>query len=529
MNLDLAIISGIVALNFILFLVIFMGGRGRVNVTFSVFIFFITLWSVANYLAEILNNAIAVRLLVGLTYAAAIIIVTLFLRFVSLFPENESRKLSTIEIICYSTSFLFVLISFTRLITDEVIITDPRNLLTNGPAIYAYILYLILVTISSFAILFAKYSRLKGTQRHQIIFVIIGALLTVAGAILTNLVIPLITGNYEITRYGPYFSIFLIAFSTYAILKHHLFSVKVIATEVITFALWMFILIRTILAENTQDLIIEASLLAVTIIFGIFLIRSVLKEVEQRERIEALAADLQKANVRLTELDRQKSELRAPLTAMKWYGSMLLDGDMGTLTKEAREGISRIYDSTATLINIVEDYLNITRIELGTMKYAFDTIDLRQLIEDVIAELKPSIDKAPIKWSFTAEAGRNYRVVADRDKLKQVITNLIDNSLKYTPSGKIEASISQDEARRKVVFSIKDTGIGISPEVLPRLFQKFSRANNANKVNIRGTGLGLYVAKEIIESHHGTLRAESAGEGKGTTFVMDMDPFSKAE
>jgi signal transduction histidine kinase len=367
--------------------------------------------------------------------------------------------------------------------------------------------------------------------------VIVGAILTVAGAVLTNLVIPLVTGNYEITRYGPYFSVFLVSFCTYAILKHHLFSIKVIATELITFALWMFILIRTILAENTQDLIIEATLLAVTIIFGIFLIRSVLKEVEQRERIEALAADLQKANVRLTELDRQKSEfvsfathqLRAPLTAMKWYGSMLLDGDMGTLTKEAKEGISRIYDSTITLISIVEDYLNITRIELGMMKYAFDTIDLRQLVEDVIAELRPSIDKAPIKWSFAAEAGRNYRVVADRDKLKQVITNLIDNSIKYTPSGKIEASLSQDEVRRKVVFAIKDTGIGISAEILPRLFQKFSRANNANKVNIRGTGLGLYVAKEIIDAHHGTLRAESAGEGKGTTFVMEMDPFAKAE
>jgi signal transduction histidine kinase len=262
----------------------------------------------------------------------------------------------------------------------------------------------------------------------------------------------------------------------------------------------------------------------------------VIKEVEIREKIELLATDLEKANVRLTELDRQKSEfvsfathqLRAPLTAMKGYGSLLLEGDMGELPKEAREGVRRIFDSTNTLVSIVDDYLNITRIELGTMKYAFDKIDLKDLIDDVLAELAPTISKAPVSFSFTAEeTGRDYWMTADRDKLKQVIVNLIDNSLKYTPSGKIEATLSFDKAKHKFVFKVKDTGIGIAPEVLPRLFQKFSRAGNANKTNIRGTGLGLFVAKQMIEAHQGTIRAESPGEGKGSTFIVEFEPLAK--
>jgi signal transduction histidine kinase len=271
-------------------------------------------------------------------------------------------------------------------------------------------------------------------------------------------------------------------------------------------------------------------------IIGYLLIKSVYREVEQREKIQLLAADLEKANVRLTELDRQKSEfvsfathqLRSPLTAMKGYASMILEGDMGVLPKEAKDGISRIFDSANTLTSIVDDYLNITRIELGSMKYAFETIDLKTLVEDTLAELKPNIEKSGLKFTFNAENnGTDYRTTADRDKLKQVIANLIDNSMKYTPSGSVAISLSFDHAKDKLILKLKDTGIGIAPEILPHLFQKWSRADNANKTNIKGTGLGLFVAKQMIEAHHGTIRAESEGEGKGSTFVVELEPWGK--
>ena len=213
---------------------------------------------------------------------------------------------------------------------------------------------------------------------------------------------------------------------------------------------------------------------------------------------------------------------------MKGYGSLLLEGDMGALTKEAHEGVRRIFDSTNTLVHIVDDYLNISRIELGTMKYIFEKIDLRDLVDDVIAELAPTINNAPISFAFAPEeTSKKYMISADRDKLKQVISNLIDNSLKYTPSGKIGVTLSTDKVSGKYVFKIKDTGIGISSETLPHLFQKFSRATNANKTNIKGTGLGLFVAKQMVEANHGTIHAESDGEGKGSTFVVELEPLAE--
>jgi signal transduction histidine kinase len=213
---------------------------------------------------------------------------------------------------------------------------------------------------------------------------------------------------------------------------------------------------------------------------------------------------------------------------MKGYASLILEGDVGTVSGEVRNAVSRIFDSSKTLASIVDDYLNITRIELGTMKYAFDTIDLKAMVEDVIAELKPNIDASQAKFSFMVENNStDYRTTADRDKLKQVIANLIDNSVKYTPTGNIYVKLSRNIEKDKLIFEVSDTGIGIAPEVMPHLFAKFSRAGNANKTNIKGTGLGLFVAKEIINAHHGIIYAESQGEGRGSRFIVELEPFFK--
>lgn len=323
----------------------------------------------------------------------------------------------------------------------------------------------------------------------------------------------------------------------YGVIRYKLLSTKVISAQLFSTALGLTTLFNLLRSTSEEDVLINLLILALAIIFGLLLVNSVNKEVESRQRIQLLATDLEKANIRLTDLDRQKSEfvsfathqLRAPLTAMKGYASLILEGDLGSIPDEAKKAVSRIFDSANTLASIVDDYLNITRIELGTMKYAFETIYLKTLIEDVIGELKPTIEHAKAAFSFMADPeGNNYRITADRDKLKQVISNLIDNSLKYTPSGSVKATLSYDRLRHKFLFRLVDTGIGIAPETLPHLFQKFSRARNANRTNIKGTGLGLFVAREIVEAHHGTIRAESAGEGKGSVFVVELDPFAKA-
>ena len=269
------------------------------------------------------------------------------------------------------------------------------------------------------------------------------------------------------------------------------------------------------------------------VFLGIFLIRSVIKEVESREKAEKLTIDLQNANDRLRELDKQKTEfisfathqLRAPLTAIKGYASLILEGDLGPVPEKIAEPISRVFESAKTMASVVDDYLNVSRMELGSMKYDFEPLDMEDLVGDVAAELKPNIEKSGLKFSFRVIGEGPWTVSADPDKLKQVIANIIDNSVKYTPTGSLAVALERvpnADGTIPVRFSVTDTGIGIAPGVMPKLFQKFSRADNANKQNIHGTGLGLFIVKEIVTAHHGRVWAESAGEGKGSKFIVEL-------
>lgn len=246
------------------------------------------------------------------------------------------------------------------------------------------------------------------------------------------------------------------------------------------------------------------------------------------KQLKITNANLETANNRLKELDKQKSEfvsfathqLRAPLTAMKGYASLILEGDLGEISDALKDAVSRIFESSKTLTNIVDDYLNVSRIELGTMKYTLDKLDLNELVKSVIGELRPNIDsKKEVAFTFSATPG-DYVVNADRDKFKQVLANVIDNSLKYTPKGFVNVTLERTGSN--IRFMVKDNGVGIAPEVMPKLFNKFSRANNANTVNIHGTGLGLFVAKDVVLAHHGKIWAESEGEGKGSAFIVEL-------
>ena len=343
-----------------------------------------------------------------------------------------------------------------------------------------------------------------------------------------------VTKIYEFNLWGPLGMLIFLSCLSYLMVKFKIFNLKLIGSNVLVLSLW----ILTASLLTIQDINISHAVTAITliisIIFGLILIQSVRNEVNQREKIERLAFDLTSANDRLLEIDKQKSEyvsfathqLRAPLTAMKGYTSLILEGEMGSVNDDVKKAVKRIFDSSTTLENIVDDYLNISRIELGTLQYNFDMINLKDVLCSVVEELKPNIEKKGLELNLSinpSTINTRFMVRADKEKIKQVISNLIDNSVKYTPSGSINISLDKDMNKRKILVSIKDTGVGISPDVMPKLFSKFVRADNANKQNIFGTGLGLYIASQIALAHHGRIWAESKGEGKGSEFYLELD------
>ncbi|MFA6416140.1 MAG: HAMP domain-containing sensor histidine kinase [Candidatus Paceibacterota bacterium] len=264
-----------------------------------------------------------------------------------------------------------------------------------------------------------------------------------------------------------------------------------------------------------------------------------MKEVSQREKIEKLAVDLERsntelevANEKLKELDKQKTEfvsiashqLRSPLTAIKGYSSMLLEGSFGKITGKSREAVQVVFESSQKLVGVIEDFLNITRIELGKMKYEMTTIDMGHMVESVVNELKPNVMRRGLTMTFTGAEGP-YNIFADAGKLNQVFLNVIDNAIKYTEKGSIAVAVArrQEGGKNLIRFTSTDTGVGMDQATIPKLFEKFVRATGAGAINITGTGLGLYVAKQIVEAHGGKIWAESAGKGKGSQFIVEME------
>ncbi|MEK7584995.1 MAG: HAMP domain-containing sensor histidine kinase, partial [Patescibacteria group bacterium] len=258
--------------------------------------------------------------------------------------------------------------------------------------------------------------------------------------------------------------------------------------------------------------------------FGILLIKSVLREVSQREKIENLATqlavtndELKTANAKLQELDKMKTEfvsmathqLRSPLTAIKGYASLILEKSFGEVEEKVRGAVDVIFQSSQKLVHVIEDFLNITRIELGTMKYEQIEFDFKQMAEVVAKELKVNVEKKGLKFDFEAEEG-DYKLAGDSGKLAQVVGNLIDNAIKYTPTaaaagGANWIKVALAHVGSKIRLTVSDSGAGIPAEVIPKLFQKFIRAEGAGKLNITGTRLGLYVAKQIVEGHGGKI------------------------
>ena len=357
------------------------------------------------------------------------------------------------------------------------------------------------------------------------IFILIFALSNIFGEI---------TKVYEINLFGPIGMVIFLSLLSFMIVKYKTFNIKVLAVQALVVGLIFLIGSQFFFINSTINFILNGVTFFSAIIFGYMLIKSVSEEVKQRERMEVLSVELEKsnsdlevANEKLKGLDQLKNEfvslashqLRSPLTAIRGYTSMIIDGDYGQINnKEASDAIAKIFESSKNLNKIVEDLLNVTKIEQGGMKYEMTPFDLSSLTKEVVEYLSINAEKRNIKLTY--EPGNECFTNGDKEKLRQVIINFIDNSIKYTKEGEIHVSVLKE--KDKVIFKVKDTGVGMTKEIKETLFHKFARGEGA-RMNTTGTGLGLYLAKEIAEAHKGTVSVDSEGPGKGSTFIMELN------
>ncbi len=211
-------------------------------------------------------------------------------------------------------------------------------------------------------------------------------------------------------------------------------------------------------------------------------------------------------------------QLRTPLSAIKWTIRMILDGDVGEINEEQRELLEQTYISNERMIRLINDLLDVSRIEEGRLLY--DQEDTR--IEDVIDSVIEASQEMLRNKNMVLEVNKKEtpKVKIDKEKIGVVIQNLLENAIKYTEQGgKIKITLDNDE--KNVIFKIEDSGVGIPKSQQDRIFTKFFRAENVTRMETNGTGLGLYTTKNIVQAHKGQIWFESE-ENKGTTFYFTI-------
>ena len=227
------------------------------------------------------------------------------------------------------------------------------------------------------------------------------------------------------------------------------------------------------------------------------------------------------------EVDRMKTEfvslvsheLRTPLTSIKGFTDLILDGDVGDINDDQREYLGIVKLNADSLVALINDLLDISRIESGRIQLNKESVQVKEIIEGVVASFASQIQQKGQTLSVQFESDLP-RVFADRERLNRVITNLVSNAYKYTPAGgAIRLRAAHDE--RSLCVSVSDTGIGISPEDQKKLFTKFYRVDSLLTREIGGTGLGLAIVKSIVELHEGAVSVESE-LGKGSTFSFTL-------
>ncbi len=242
-----------------------------------------------------------------------------------------------------------------------------------------------------------------------------------------------------------------------------------------------------------------------------------------KQKISEATTRLRVANKNLKALDKAKDDfisvashqLRTPLTAVKGYLSMLREGDAGPVTEEQKDFIDTAFSSSERMVRLIADLLNVSRLAAGRFTIEPKPTDLVATIKDEIRQLASHAAAKGLYLNFEMPKKPLAKIVIDEDKTRQVMMNFMDNAIYYTEQGGVTVRLTAEKG--SIRFTVTDTGIGVPPDAQKKLFTKFFRADNAQTLRPDGTGLGLYLAKQVIEDEGGELIFSSV-QGHGSTF-----------
>lgn len=509
-NLDLLALGISIAAIAILGFVIYLNNRASItNRTFAALSAAAMVWAVVNYVSYQTNEHVLLTLwLLRLVLFCAVWFAYSLFKLTVVFPENEyffskHYKYYLVPLTVATSLFTLTPFVFPRIahVTDAGSVSKTQVL--PGIALFgAVVLFLVL---GSFYNLIKKTRCAKKEDKPKYVLMLAGTIVTFSLIIIYNFVYP---GIFLNVKYIPLAGLFMIPFTlftAYAIFKHRLFYVKNIITAFFTFFLCFVTLIEIVFAPDVTQMLLRVAVFLVALMISIRVIRNTFQ--------------LESANEKKAEfMSFASHELRSPITAIKSYSSLILEGGMGRINPELKDGVQKILVSANSALGLIAQYLNKAKMELGQFSYFIMPFDIAKTLAAAIDNVQVNAEQKGIFVTSKIKEDKVYNVKGDESKVREAIGNILDNAIKFTKTGGVLVTLT--DKNNKTIVKVADTGSGITAEMMPLLFKKFSK-EDASK-NVMGSGLGLYLSKIFIDTMGGRIWAESEGEGRGAQFYIEL-------
>lgn len=488
--------------------------KNRVHLSFFGICLSLSTWLLTNFIVDTTNNLEVAFFFSKLAIMGPVFAAPISYYFSLIFPL-PLRKFTRKEFFVIILGIMFFLILLPTRFNIEKVWTEEWGVsFRPGPLYYFLFFYLIIYFFFIFLNISKAFRTGNKKEKTQLQYLLMGFSFALLIGIATNLILPLL-GYNKLVKIGPPLSVvFFVGFTSYTIVTKQLFGINVILTQIVVGIMAIILFIQTLLSEGPYWRILNLTALLFFLFFSWLLIRYTFLEIKRREEAEKLS------QAKSEFLSIASHQLRTPLTVIKGYLSMLLEGGYGQVEGQIKRVLENVYLANERLIRLVNDFLKASRIETGKIDLNLEKTNLETLIENVVSELEIKAKEKNLYLIFEKPKEPIPEILADKEKIREVLVNLIDNGIRYTKSGGIRVGFEQE--KKFIRIFVQDTGEGLEKKDLEKLFESFSRGSAGEKLFVEGAGLGLYIAKKIVELHKGKIWAESEGKGKGSTFYVEL-------
>lgn len=522
---NIAFYSHLIPVFFALSLSLLVFFKAKHSVLAKVFLAFaatFSLWLIGDLITWTSNNYYLIYATWSLLVYFEVTFFILGLSFALIFARQSDLPIGT-KLLLFAATLVPIFITVTQNSVEGFyypVCEAFNNAFLDNYKLYLEILILALIFVYAFIPVF----RNKNLAVKKSNLVVLGSMFLFLSAFGITEYLASVTGYYELNLYSLFvIPIFLVAI-TYSVFTLDIFNVKVVSTYFLVFGFLALTGSQLLFVADTTDKLLTILTLALSVSLSFLLFRNLHKESEQRVRIEKL-------NIELGDLIKQRENLvhlvthkvKGSFTRSKYIFAGMLDGTFGEINPEVRKRAEQGLDSDNMGIETVDLVLNVANMQKGIVKYDMKNFDLKEVVLKILNEKKGPAELRGLQMQSDIKEG-SYVISGDQFWLKEVINNLIENSIKYTKEGTI--SVQLERKGGKVLLSVKDTGIGITDQDKKNLFTEGGRGKDSVKINVDSTGYGLYSVKLIVEAHKGRVWAESEGAGKGSQFYIELDAIS---